>query len=375
MARTTSFACAIAGSVVGLGLIVGVVWTLCSASSPVEDVAALRHLIDVDRSDAWVAVDGEAAESPVASMHAASPERASMHASVVDNVRDVAGFDGVGASATVPQTRAPDQDGSALHETVATVEPSEATSLTASTRVATVTYAGPGDRPRVALTFDDGPSGGNTSRILQELARLDVRATFFVEGRRVERYPELARRIVAGGHQIASHAYSHTSFRSLFPSQISDELLRTQAAIEDATGKVPRAMRPPFGRYPDSALPVIAEQGLDVVLWDVDSGDWHHEPFAIMQTVLRSVEPGSIVLLHDRKPNTAAALRDVVKGLRKRGFELVTVAELLGTSAYQAGPFVDDPVSPHLAAVVGDDAASTRAVAVAAGIWADETDR
>ncbi|TPV96956.1 MAG: polysaccharide deacetylase family protein [Myxococcales bacterium FL481] len=236
-------------------------------------------------------------------------------------------------------------------------------------------YFGPRDRPRLALTFDDGPSGRATVRILQVLRQLDVRATFFVEGRRVKRDPALTRRIVAGGHQIANHAHTHRSFRSLFPSEIVDELTRTQAAIAKATGVEPGFVRPPFGRFAPSAVPLIAGVGLRVVLWDVDSGDWHRDPLQIVRGVVRQVRPGSIVLMHDRKPQTAVALPDLVSALRRRGYTFVTVAELLGSSPYHPVRFVDDPASPLLEAERPVGAVpTTQAVAAAAGILARPRD-
>ncbi|MEE9383828.1 MAG: polysaccharide deacetylase family protein [Nannocystaceae bacterium] len=205
---------------------------------------------------------------------------------------------------------------------------------------------------RVALTFDDGPSAKHTPRVLATLRRFGAKATFFVQGRRVQQYPELARRIVDEGHQIANHSFSHASFRSLFKSQIRAELSETQTSVEMATGRVPAMLRPPFGRYPESSLAVFAEFGLNLVLWTVDSGDWHASALEVMRTVVRETEAGSIVLLHDSEPQTVRALPDVLRELEKRGLTMVTVAELTGLPAYaEKGARGDVPAVP----VTGDD--------------------
>ena len=191
-------------------------------------------------------------------------------------------------------------------------------------------FYGDTSRRSVALTFDDGPSRENTPRILSTLAAHDVRATFFVLGGRADRMPDLISRIHAGGHELGNHTWSHPSMRSLWPSALRDELESTNDRIEQITGERPAFVRPPFGRYPPSALPVFAELGLDAVLWSVDSLDWDQDdPLEIARTVIKRVTPGSIVLLHDRTAATVHALPEIIRGLRQRGFEIVPVSELI----------------------------------------------
>jgi peptidoglycan/xylan/chitin deacetylase (PgdA/CDA1 family) len=198
-------------------------------------------------------------------------------------------------------------------------------------------FFGHGSARRVALTFDDGPSDF-TPRILRTLAAHRVRATFFVLGPRAEKHERVLAALDAGGHEIGNHGWSHRSMRSLFPSQIRDELERTDAVVRAATGKSPAFVRPPYGRYPPSALAVFGALGKHAILWTVDGEDWRADPEAIAKTVVDTASPGAIVLLHDSQRATADALPRIVEGLQQRGYEIVPVGELVGEPAYVQGP-------------------------------------
>jgi peptidoglycan/xylan/chitin deacetylase (PgdA/CDA1 family) len=200
-----------------------------------------------------------------------------------------------------------------------------------------VAYHGPRTGRRVAITFDDGPSPTLTPRVLEVLRTHDVHATFFLLGTQVEKFPALAREIADAGHDLANHSLSHRSFRSLFPSEITRELDRTDAAIAAATGRHPRFVRPPYGRFPESTISLVRDRGGDLVLWSVDAGDWGDAtPDRIAAAVVEAATPGAIILLHDREPATVRALPEILAGLRRRGLEPVSVAELLDRPAYLA---------------------------------------
>lgn len=198
--------------------------------------------------------------------------------------------------------------------------------------VASETFSAPG-RGQVALTFDDGPSRTVTPKILRILKRKRVTASFFMLGERAIASPDLVDEVGLAGHDIGSHGWTHSSLRSLWKSQIRDEVCQTQAAIESASGIRPRYFRPPYGRYAPSALPLLGGLGYDVVLWSVDSEDWTPErdddPQAIARSVLHQARDGSIILLHDIESATVEALPMIIDGLRERGFELVPVSTLL----------------------------------------------
>jgi peptidoglycan/xylan/chitin deacetylase (PgdA/CDA1 family) len=198
-----------------------------------------------------------------------------------------------------------------------------------------VVYEGPRHEDRVALTFDDGPSPHVTPGILDVLAHYGAHATFFVLGHRIEEAEDLLARMVAEGHEIGSHGYSHRSMRTLFKTQIVAELDDTARLVRDAVDLRPRLLRPPFGHYADSALPLFAAGGYDLVLWTVDSLDWEQDGPATVRTIVRHTRPGSIVLLHDTKLETLRALPQIIGSLHARGLELVTVSELTEVSPYR----------------------------------------
>ena len=203
-------------------------------------------------------------------------------------------------------------------------------------------FFGPSDTPRVALTFDDGPSAELTPWILSTLRRHDVQATFFVLGQRAEKLPDVLQEIDEAGHEIGNHGWTHTSLRSLFPEQIEQEVDDTNAVVEAATGKQPALFRPPFGRYPPSSVPLVAERGMSFVLWNADSRDWARDADtdAIVERVLDEARPGAIILLHDSQVATARALDRILTGLSHKGLEIVPVSELTGL------PPVSNPPAP-----------------------------
>lgn len=190
----------------------------------------------------------------------------------------------------------------------------------------TVTH-GSRDHRRIALTFDDGPDPVHTPRVLDRLAALDVRATFFVVGSKVAAYPDLVRRIVAEGHELGNHTYNHRYLPLQRSQTVRDELARTDDAIARVTGSVPRLARPPYGGRSPRNVRAFARAGKQLVLWDVNSWDWKGAPPAdTAARVLARVRPGSIVLMHDICASTPDALRLIVEALRGQDYELATVS-------------------------------------------------
>ena len=191
---------------------------------------------------------------------------------------------------------------------------------------------GPRDRRRLALSFDDGP-GRLTEAILEVLARHRARATFNLLGERVAGREGLLRRTIAEGHELGNHAFHHDRLAGR-PREAYRQLRRTNAVIEQAAGVRPRLFRPPYGSASRSVVLAARLAGLTTVRWDVDPHDYETPGAeAIHRRVVRRVQAGSIVLLHDERralEQTAVALDTIVPELRDRGFELVTVSEVLG---------------------------------------------
>lgn len=189
--------------------------------------------------------------------------------------------------------------------------------------------SGQADEKRIALTFDDGPHFTLTPKVLDVLLRRGVKATFFVLGERVKFHPRIVSRIVAEGHEIGNHTYSHHSLASLSTEEIDHEISETQSLIKQATGFEPRLFRPPYGEFRSNAKPVFTKYGLSVIMWSVDSQDWHiRDADRVHHMVTSRVRNGSIVLLHDIHPSTLAALPGILDTLRADGYQFATVNEL-----------------------------------------------
>jgi peptidoglycan/xylan/chitin deacetylase (PgdA/CDA1 family) len=190
-------------------------------------------------------------------------------------------------------------------------------------------------RRQVALTFDDGP-GDATAAVLDALAALDVRATFFVIGQQVAERAALLARMVGDGHEVGVHAWEHPNLGDE-PERAADEIDRCATVVGEAAGRPPRLFRPPFGAYTPAVLDAAGARDLLTVLWDVNPHDFaggDATADSIAADVLAGVRRGSIVLMHDGGPVAARAalleaLPRIAAGLRERGLQPVTVGELV----------------------------------------------
>lgn len=204
--------------------------------------------------------------------------------------------------------------------------------------------------PYVALTFDDGPNASLTPQVLDILNRYGARATFFVLGENAVRNKSILSRAAAEGHEIGSHTYSHIKMTANSAERIRQEMERTSAVIEEATGRRPRVMRPPYGATNARLVDMMYQNyGMSSVLWDIDTRDWQHPGVSVVvQRAVGGAKPGSIILLHDIHASTLAAVEGVVSGLQARGFKLVTVSQLisLGKRAAQMSAPLSEQTSP-----------------------------
>jgi len=179
----------------------------------------------------------------------------------------------------------------------------------------------------VALTFDDGPSGRFTRKLLDGLSQREVKATFLLCGYRLKDYPREARRIWEEGHEIGLHGYSHDPMDRMSPTELAEELEMTQALLPE--GCKPVFLRPPGGAYSSVVTNAAREAGLGILNWSVDPKDWAcHDAGTICQTVVCTVRDGDIILLHDMTDSSVEAALAIVDELKTQGFRFVTATEL-----------------------------------------------
>lgn len=200
----------------------------------------------------------------------------------------------------------------------------------------------------IALTFDFGSDAGNVNRILQILADRGVKSTFFSTGSAAANYPAALASVVAQGHEIGNHSYSHPYFTQLTPAQMSDELIRAATAIRNATGQAPKPyFRPPYGAFNSSVLTAVGDAGYThTIMWTIDTVDWQGvTSTSIRDKVLANATPGSIVLMHvgGGATGTPDALPGMIDGLRADGYRLVTISELLGSTPTSQTLYVVKP--------------------------------
>lgn len=187
------------------------------------------------------------------------------------------------------------------------------------------------DGPYIALTFDDGPSAKLTPKLLDLLAAHHIHATFFVIGQNVSENPEITARAAREGHEIGNHSWSHPNFAKMSEEGVRRELRKTDDAIRSATGASPTLVRPPYGSITAREKKwITAEFGYRIVLWDVDPLDWKRPgPTVVANRILRNTRAGSIVLSHDIHPGTIEAMPSTLAELEAKGFQFVTVSELI----------------------------------------------
>ena len=185
--------------------------------------------------------------------------------------------------------------------------------------------------PFIALTFDDGPHLEHTPRLLDILGRKGVHATFFVLGSRCGSAGALLRRMVAEGHEIANHSWSHPQFTRLSNEAVRGQIARTHEAVRAATGVSMRALRPPYGSTNGRLNRLIIDEfRCRVVLWSVDPLDWRDRSATLVaERILRATNSGAIILVHDIHASSVDAMPAAIDGLLAKGYRFVTVSELL----------------------------------------------
>ena len=198
---------------------------------------------------------------------------------------------------------------------------------------AQVYHSHPNGTKQIALTFDDGPHPSQTQRILDILDRYGVKATFFMIGVNVENYPEVAKDVVARGHEIGNHTYSHLHLKQLGAGGLTAEVEKCEDVLEDLCEYRPHLFRPPEGYLSDGVFECAEQGDYSLILWSVDTRDWEIKNASqIAEKVLTNVKTGDIILMHDYvyHSKTPEALEILLPKLLALGYEPVTVGKLLG---------------------------------------------
>ncbi len=201
-------------------------------------------------------------------------------------------------------------------------------------------YYGNSTERLVALTFDDGPSAQWTPRILDALKRAGIKATFFMLGKHVEQYPEIARQVAEEGHEIGNHTYDHHVLIYYKMDELENEIKKAEQVIREATGVTTKYFRPPKAWLTQAEKDKINGLGYKIVLWSLNSKDWvNFDDKYIVRYISRHIRPGDIILFHDsggvfgteggNRDETIKTIPQLAKKLRQMGYRFVTISELL----------------------------------------------
>jgi peptidoglycan/xylan/chitin deacetylase (PgdA/CDA1 family) len=194
---------------------------------------------------------------------------------------------------------------------------------------------------QLALTYDDGPNDPHTPRLLEVLARHNVRATFFLIGRYVRQRPEIVREIAGAGHTVGNHTFAHPLLIFKSASEIREELSACRAALQDAVGEHSNLFRPPFGGRRPAVLRIARQLGLEPVMWDITGYDWNAPPAEIIQRkVSTKIRGGNVILLHDGghqhmgadRSQTVLATDRLITRYQAESYKFVTIPQMMEPS-------------------------------------------
>lgn len=190
-------------------------------------------------------------------------------------------------------------------------------------------YQGDPAKKQVAITVNVDWGGECLPGMLDIYRENKVKATFFISGRWAEEHPQLVQKIARSGHEIGNHGYSHPHVNDLSREENLEEIEKTARIIRKITEQKTRYFAPPYGEFNDTVLDAVSRTKHQVILWTVDTVDWQKPPPAtIVSRVLTGVHNGSIILMHPTE-QTIQALPEMINGLRKQGYQIVTLEKLI----------------------------------------------
>ncbi|SNR25586.1 polysaccharide deacetylase family protein [Flavobacterium sp. ov086] len=189
---------------------------------------------------------------------------------------------------------------------------------------------------KIAITFDDGPSVF-TLEVLELLKKYNAKATFFCIGKNIETHPEIVKQIIAEGHLVGNHSYSHSKFFDFYNAKkITEELQKTDSLLEKFTSKKINFFRPPYGVTTPSIRRALQLTGHKVIGWNIRSLDGGTKnQNLIFNRIIKRVSPGGIVLLHDTGSHSVLVLEQFLQFLQQNNYEVISVEELLNLKAYE----------------------------------------
>ena len=200
---------------------------------------------------------------------------------------------------------------------------------------------------QIALTYDDGPNDPHTPRLLEVLAKYGVHATFFLIGSYVQQRPEIVREIVAAGHVVGNHTFTHPLLTFKSETEIRRELSECRAALQDAVGEHSSLFRPPFGGRRPAVFGVARKLGLEPVMWNVTGYDWSAPPAAVIEgKVAKQIRGSDVILLHDGghkqmgadRAQTVIATDRLIARYKTEGYEFVTIPQMMAKLAVSRRP-------------------------------------
>jgi peptidoglycan/xylan/chitin deacetylase (PgdA/CDA1 family) len=184
---------------------------------------------------------------------------------------------------------------------------------------------------QIAITFDDGPHPKFTPKLLAILKKYDAKATFFVVGKQAEKYPRLVRAEIAAGDNIGNHTYHHVNLTKIPSVQVATEIKACGDVVKGITGGYPHLFRPPGGDYDKDVAEVAGVLGYTMILWTDDPGDYASPGVKVIETrTMDRIGNGGIVLLHDGVQQTVDVLPQILRYLKNKGYEFVTIDEMMG---------------------------------------------